>query len=177
MTRRDKIETAADAATIVVAALLSAVLVKTYLLPASGQAGFRTGPPAAAREIDVGTNLQERISGVNWRKNGRTLVLAISTRCHFCKDSTAFYRKVQERAEPGLKVLAVLPQPLSEAEQFLATERLHPDQVKQATLGEIGVQGTPTMLLVNKAGIVIKKWVGRVRPEEEQEIISALRKG
>ena len=51
------------------------------------------------------------------------------------------------------------------------------DQVKQATMGQIGVQGTPTMLLVNGAGVVTKFWVGKIQPEQEQDVLAALRKG
>jgi hypothetical protein len=87
--------------------------------------------------------------------------LAISTQCHFCKDSTPFYRKLQEQMG-NVKTVAVLPQPVSEAEQYLSGEGVHVDQVKQAKMSGIGVSGTPTMLLVNSAGVVTKDmgWKG-----------------
>lgn len=149
-----KIETMSNIGTIVVAAVLSAVLVKVYLLPAPAGRLAQTAPsmPAAS----AGTLLKGRIPGVDWSKNGRTLVLAISTTCHFCKDSEPFYRRLQQEVGKGLKTVAVLPQPVDEAEQYLNGAGLHVDQVKQAVLGGIGVRGTPTMLLVNSAGIVTK---------------------
>ena len=171
MSLPSKIETTANVATIGVAVLLSAVLIKVYLLPAPSP---RT--PQAATAAAVGADLKSRLPGVDWRKNGRTLVLAISTQCHFCKDSTPFYRKLQEQVGKSLKTVAVLPQPVAEAERYLDGEGVHVDQVKQATMGDIGVQGTPTMLLVNSAGVVIKTWVGKIQPEQEQEVLAALRK-
>ena len=63
------------------------------------------------------------------------------------------------------------------AEQFLQEGGVHVDQVRRLSMGQIGVQGTPTMLLVNSAGVVTKLWVGRVKPEQEQEVLSAIRKG
>ena len=125
----------------------------------------------------VGTSLKSRVPGVDWRKNGRTLVLAISTECHFCKDSTPFYRKLEEQVGKDLKTVAVLPQPVAEAEQSLNGEGVHVDRVEQATMAGIGVKGTPTMLLVNSAGVVTKVWVGKIQPEREQEVLAALRKG
>jgi hypothetical protein len=125
----------------------------------------------------VGTSLKSRVPGVDWRKNGRTLVLAISTECHFCKDSTPFYRKLEEQVGKDLKTVAVLPQPVAEAEQYLNGEGVHVDQVEQAAMAGIGVKGTPTMLLVNSAGVVTKVWVGKIQPEREQEVLAALRKG
>jgi hypothetical protein len=167
-----KIETAANIATIGVAVLLSAVLVKAYLLPAPSS----RVPPAVAA-TSVGTSLKRQLPGVDWGKNGRTLVLAISTQCHFCKDSTPFYRKLQEQVGKSLKTVAVLPQPVPESEQYLSGEGVHVDQVKQATMSGLGVRGTPTMLLVNGAGVVTKIWVGKIQPEQEQQVLTALRKG
>jgi len=142
-----KIEAVANIATIGVAALLSAVLVKAYLLPAKAQR-----PPQALADAGVGTSLKARLPGVDWGKNGRTLVLAISTECHFCKESTPFYRKLQGQVGKSLKTVAVLPQPVAEAQEYLKGEGVHVDQVEQASMAGVGIRGTPTMLLVNGAG-------------------------
>jgi len=76
-----------------------------------------------------------------------------------------------------LKTVAILPQSVAAAEQYLNGEGVHVDQVRQVTLGDIGIRATPTMLLVNSAGVVTKIWVGRVKPEQEQDVLTALRKG
>ena len=73
--------------------------------------------------------------------------------------------------------MAILPQSVAAAEQYLNGEGVHVDQVRQVTLGDIGIRATPTMLLVNSAGVVTKIWVGRVKPEQEQDVLTALRKG
>ena len=159
----NKIETIANIMTIGVSALLSVVLVKTYLLPAPSP----SRPPVVA-EAAVGTSLKGRVPGVDWSRNGRTLALAISAQCHFCKESTPFYRRLQEQVRKSVKMVAVLPQPVAAAEQYLNGEGVRVDQVKQATPGEIGVRGTPTMLLVNSAGVVTKVWTGKLQPEEEE---------
>ncbi len=63
------IEITANLATVVVAGLLSAVLVRNYLLPTSPQ------PQTAARIratdlVTVGTNLSKRVPEINWNKKG-----------------------------------------------------------------------------------------------------------
>jgi len=182
VTIRDKLDIAANVATVGVAVLVSAALIKVYLVPSS-QAGLRSRtisapqgaqPPA---EVAVGANLSGRIPGVDWKKNGRTLVLAISTQCHFCKDSAPFYRKLQEQVGRNLKTVAVLPQPVAEAEQYLKSEGVRVGEVKQLSMGDIGVQGTPTLFLVDSAGVVTKVWVGKLGPEQEQWALDELRKG
>jgi hypothetical protein len=171
MSLRERVEISANVAVIGVAVLLSAALIKVFFLPPRSQTY-----PRAADAIAAGTSLKGRIPGMDWKRNGRTLVLAISTQCHFCKVSTPFYHKVRAELKT-LRTIAVVPQPANEAEQYLKDEGVRVDQVKQASLGDIGVRGTPTLLLVNSAGVVTNVWVGRLQPEREQQVLAALRKG
>ncbi len=177
MSIRDKLEATASVAFIGVAVLLSAALIKAYFLPTPSRSIPRAAIAGGGGTSLVGASLKDRIPGVDWSKNGRTLVLAISTQCHFCKDSAPFYRKLEAQVGKSLRTVAVLPQPVDEAEQFLKGEGVRVSQVKQATMGDIGVQGTPTMLLVDSSGVITKMWVGKLQPEQEQQVLTALRKG
>jgi hypothetical protein len=49
------------------------------------------------------------------------------------------------------------------------------NEIKQLTPGAIRVQGTPTILLVNNAGVVTEEWLGKLPPEKESEVLSRLR--
>jgi hypothetical protein len=167
-----KIETTANVATIIVAVLISTVLVKTYLLP-NGIA-HRTAA-ASVSEIVKGKSLDGHLLGVDWTKNHRTLVLAISTTCHFCKDSVPFYRKLGA-AEKDVKMVAVLPQPVTEAQQYLGSAGVHVDEVRQVTLNALGVRATPTLLLVNDVGVVTDVWVGKLQPDQEAQVLTTLEK-
>ena len=167
-----KSETIANLATTVVAVLISAVLVKTYFLPASS-------PRVASipQATSVGANLKSQIPGVDWKANGRTLVLAISTQCHFCTESAPFYRKVRQEVGKNVKIVAVLPQTIDQGKQYLETGGVAVDQIKQASLASVGVQGTPTMFLVNNSGVVTKVWVGKLDSQGENQVITELRSG
>ena len=169
MSLANKIETTANVATIGVAVLLSAVLVKGYLLPMAASRN-----PAVVTESAIGTNLKNRLSGVDWGQNGRTLVLAISTQCHFCTESAPFFRRLGEAAGKKVKMVAVLPQSVAESEQYLSGAGVHVDQVRQVSLGNIGVRGTPTMLLVNSKGVVTDVWTGKVEPQRQDQVLSAI---
>jgi hypothetical protein len=96
------LETVANLSTIVVSLLLSAVLVKVFLLPEA-----RPSAAAARSRVAKGTSLKGSLPGVDWAKNGRTLVLAISTRCHFCTDSAPFFQRISKERPPSTKLLAV----------------------------------------------------------------------
>lgn len=164
-----KIETTANVATIGVAVLLSAVLVKAYLLPAPSP----HIPPALAA-TSVGTSLKRQLPGIDWGKNGQTLILALSTHCHFCTESAPFFRRLGDEARKNVNMVAVLPESVAESEQYLKNEGVHVDQVKQASPGSIGVRGTPTMLLVNGRGAVTRVWVGKLGPRDQEQVLSVL---
>lgn len=167
------IEIVANVATLVVAVLLSVVLVKNYLLPASPSRLIS----ASVRPQDLittGTNLSNRLSAVDWDKNGRTLVLALSTSCHFCTESAPFFRHIRESIGKDVKLVGVLPEPVVEAESYLSREGVHLDEVRQVSLDKVGVTGTPTMLLVNKDGIVMQTWVGKLAPDKQEEALNAI---
>jgi hypothetical protein len=115
------------------------------------------------------------LPGIDWKGNGRTLVLAISTSCHFCTESAPFYRRLQAEVGKSVKLVAVLPQSATEAQQYLSGEGVQVTQVKQIELGELGVQGTPTLLLVNSSGVVTNIWAGKVRSEDEDKVLSTLK--
>jgi hypothetical protein len=164
-----KLETAANVSTIVAALLLSAVMLKVYFIPTGG-----SRPPQAVSAPVVGTSVKGQLPGVDWQRNGRTLVLALSTQCRLCTESAPFLRRLADGAGKGVKIVAVLPQPLAEAEQYLKGEGVRVDQVKQATPGSIGVRGMPTMLLVNERAVVTGVWEGKVDAQQQDQALRYL---
>ena len=166
--RPSRLENLANLATILVSLVLSVVLVKVFLLPQSRPEANPMGPR-------VGMSLKQSLPGVDWAKNKRTLVLAVSTQCHFCTESAPFFQRIQKERPEALKMLAVLPQAVDEGRKYLDGEGVHVDDVKQATLSAIGVTGTPTMLLVDGKGTVAKVWQGKLPPDQQAGVLAALK--
>ncbi|HLH05107.1 MAG TPA: hypothetical protein VKX25_20225 [Bryobacteraceae bacterium] len=74
------LQAAANIATLIAASLLSIVLVKNYFLP---RPLVRPTPiTAGARAVSAGDNLKAKIPDVDWKANGETVLLALSTCCH-----------------------------------------------------------------------------------------------
>jgi hypothetical protein len=172
MSLAGKIETTANASTIVVAVLICAVLFRTYVL---AKPNLRQPNIVSASEIVQGKKVDGRLVGVDWAKNHRTLVLVISTYCHFCKDSVPFYHTLTN-AGADVKIVAVLPQSVAEGQQYLSSGGVHVDDVRQVALTSLGVTGTPTLMLVNDAGVVTDMWVGKLQPDQETKVLAALEK-
>ena len=159
------LQLAAHISTIIAGSLLCVVLVRTYRPYGPG---LRRPARPDALGARVGETLSSRLHGVDWGGNHRTLILVLSTRCHFCSDSALFYRRVCDKTERKFKIVAVLPEPIKDAREYLNREGVRVDQVEHLSLDALGVSGTPTMLMVDDRGVGMKSWVGKLSGSDEQ---------
>lgn len=167
-----KIELLADVATVAVTILLSVILVKFYLPPAQNQPlAFNASATRKATDSGEPVNLP----GINWQKNGKTLLLTLSSTCHFCTGSAPFYRRLGTSS--GAHLVAVMPQTVDEAQTFLDKMGVAIGDIRQLSLASMNVAGTPTLLLVDDAGRVSGEWVGKLTPEQESEVLDRVRVG
>ena len=159
-----RIELLANIAIIVVAVLLGGVLVKRYLLP-------QAPSPQAQARIQPGAKLS--VPGIEWEKNERTLLLVLSTTCHFCTESSPFYQRLaQEKAKKGgVGLIAVLPQGVGDSQKYLNDLGVPVDDIKQAGLDAVQARGTPTLIMADRTGAVVESWVGKLPAEAEAEVL------
>lgn len=169
-----KIGLLADVAIIVVAILLISVLVKNYLLPSNSlQSNSRTAP-ASQQQVEAGGKIN--LADVDWQKNGQTLLLALSTTCHFCSESAPFYQQLIKERGGDTHIIAVLPQTISASNDYLNGLGVSVDEIKQAPLSSVGVRATPTLLLVDRNGVVVDSWTGKLPTTEEAKVINRVHK-
>jgi hypothetical protein len=179
-TLRRRVEIAANVSLIAVAVLGCAVLAKQLLShqqphlpsPAPTASAARTQRPTSVPTVGARLTLP----GVEWTQRERTLVLVLSTNCHYCTDSAPFYRRLstEVRRVGKIGVVAVLPQATPEASQFLAQMGVQVDTVLQAPLEAVGTRGTPTLMLVDRGGVVKNTWLGRLQANGEAEVFDSL---
>jgi thioredoxin-related protein len=164
-----KVELVANIAIIVVAITLAAVLAKRFV--------FNGNQNEAPDQIQ--SNVGNKVSqlDIDWSKSDKNLVLMLSNTCHFCTESAPFYKRlVQERTQRDtFRLTAVLPQPVSDGRTYLNGLGVGIDDIRQISPGAIRIRGTPTLLLVNSAGVVTEEWLGKLPPEKENEVLTRLR--
>lgn len=119
----------------------------------------------------VGTTVA--LPGVELPKGRNSLLLVVSTECHFCRDSLPFYKQLTAKSQGRLNVIAVLPQPQLEARKFLQDAGVEANQVVMATPDKLGVRGTPTVLLVDGSGKVKQAWLGRLDQKGQENLLAA----
>jgi Redoxin len=158
--------------------VLCSVLVKKYFFSAAKQEAsveaVQSKLPASSssrrQSIQAGTKIS--LPGIDWSKSTRTVVLALSTTCHFCSESGPFYQKLEQQKGGNVGLIAVLPQPVEDGRKYLNKLSVKTTDVVQASLSSIGVSGTPTLLLVDKNGAVTASWVGKLSDGEAAKVIN-----
>jgi hypothetical protein len=160
-----RLESLANIAIIVCSLVLLAVVWKRQFPPQSRTASPRVGQKLALGDVD-------------WSQNHHTLLLALRTDCRFCTESADFYRRLLgevDRSTAKPHVIAVLPQPIGDARSYLSHLGIAVSDVRQASLTDLNIQGTPTLLLIGDSGRIISVWVGRLHAPTEGEVLAAVR--
>jgi hypothetical protein len=177
-----KIEVLANIAVIVTSIVVCAVLVRRYIFPVptpetatakAAPVSTNEGSPRK-RSIEPGTKIS--IGGLDWSKSSRTLVLALSTTCHFCAESSPFYQRLQQQKRSDVHLVALLPQPLGDSQAYLKKLGVIVDEVLQSPLSAVGASGTPTLILVDNQGAVIDSWVGKLSETSAEHVMSLVTK-
>ena len=107
--------------------------------------------------------------------SGSTLLLALSTNCHYCKEGLPFYgrlSKLRKFREGNARLVAVFPEGQADGESFLRLGGVSASAVISASLVGSGVPGTPTFLLLDGTNHVQQVWFGELKAPQEQELIS-----
>ena len=165
-----KIELVANLAIITVACLLVTVLAKDYLLSRPSnivQDKPSANEPAASNSFSVSS------LGIEW-KSRQTLLLILSSECHYCTESAPFYKRIiQNKGET--RIVAVMPQGVIDGQKYLERLGISVDEIKQSALSNLGVRGTPTLLLVDESGTIKESWLGKLPSEQEPKVLAFLR--
>lgn len=163
-TLNKRLELAAYVVIVILGLVSSAVLVKKFFLH-----GGPSDPHIAA-----GTKIT--VPGVEGAQSGDTLVLVLSTDCRYCTESADFYQRLAAEASKkgSVRLVALLPQPLSESRQYLERLRVPVGDTVQAPPDAVGAAATPTLILVDRTGVVKKSWVGKLPESAEKDVIARL---
>ena len=126
-----------------------------------------------AEALPTGKAIQLR--NVNWSDSDRTIVLVLSTTCRYCAASAPFYRELLGASvSDHVRIIAVFPETPAEAGAYLRIHKLDKAEIRQSTLGDIGVNGTPAVLLVARDGRVRQGWIGALSATQEAQVFTSL---
>src|SRR5204863_9489624 len=99
----------ANVAVIIPSVVVCTVLVSRYLVAPRNQAAIVKAAPVSTNDgssrkrfIEPGTKIS--LAGLDWSKSPRTLLMALSTTCHFCSESAPFYQKLQQQKRDDVRM-------------------------------------------------------------------------
>ncbi len=168
VTIRTRLETVTNYAVLIAAIFVVAYFGRLFLgssEPERAHAGPQIGVQLASPQ------------GYDWSSRQRTLVLALQTDCAYCEASMPFYKRLaavanERRATHGM--ISVFPNSQTDVDRLLERIGLQVPAVATTTLAALGVSGTPTLILVDSTGTVLKTWIGQLAPAGELEVTNAL---
>ena len=169
-----KIEIVTNLAVIFAAIVFSATIVHEYWFQ---KPGLALGAVARTENSLKGTQLQ--LEGVRWNGVNKTLVMALSTACHYCQDSIPFYQQVSQSSavKTGhVAIVTVFPQTKEEAESFVKINDIRAGNILSTPLESVRATATPTLYLVDSTGKIENVWIGELSRTQQQELLEKLAK-
>jgi peroxiredoxin len=137
---------------------VAAAVVKRYAFSSSPE-----NPPRIAK----GDRLE--VPNVNWAQNEKTLIFFLMKDCRYCQSSAPFYRQLlADAAKQNVKVLAILPNPVNEAKEYVQRLELPIDNIQTGSLASYKIPGSPSVLFVDKQGVVRGVWFGAGEGREQK---------
>ena len=162
------VEFASNVAVILVAVVFLAVLTSAYI--------SKPGADHLKAGLQRGQKFAE-LPRVDYKSSENTLLLFLNTECEYCRASLPFYQQlIEEQRARGenTHIVSVFPNSNEEAALYTKRNQLSVDVVAGIDFNDLSLTGTPTMVLLDRAGVVKNFWVGKIPEKEEAQIINSL---
>jgi hypothetical protein len=140
---------------------------------------FFSQPDAGA---DPGQNLVGRevqLPGADWQASPISVVLQISSTCHFCNESMPFYKQLVAARQAGtakVPVIVASRDAVAVMQKHLEEEQVTVDKVLHSRLDAFPPV-TPTVYVVDSRGLVKRVFVGKLDSSGEKELLSIIERG
>jgi len=139
-----------------------------------GAAAVAVVPPAAPDGYSRGERIGS-IPRIDFASADRSLLLFVRSTCGYCTASMPFYQSMVNKARTtgaNVQFVAVSREPIETIRSYLSLHRLNGVVAAQAS--GFKVFGTPTLILVDSQGKVMRIWRGRAPQEAESEIAATV---
>jgi rhodanese-related sulfurtransferase len=153
-------------AILLVAIVLSAVLVKKFFFQ-----------PSQNYDYQIARDASLVIKGVNWADSERTVLVALGKECKYCSDSAEFYRRLAAgvASQTNIRLIALFSEKESDGEAYLKQLAVPIREVRYTSLSSLGIKNVPTLVILDRHGVVNDIWIGKLSPLKESALMSKLR--
>lgn len=156
---------------VTVTALFASRLIAEHQQPTRPPQGYQIGEKVIAAE-----------SPVDFSKAPQTLVLFLSSQCHFCTESVPFYHDLLKAREAAgsqqTRMVAISVEDSPTLQGYLKQHELAFDEVVSVPREKIKMRGTPTLVLLDQSGTVKGVWNGYLTSvQRRSEVIKLVTAG
>ena len=115
------------------------------------------------------------LDGVSYEKAPLTVALVVQSQCRYCAASMPFYERVAKMRTPnGLQLVVASKESTQTTTDYLTQRGVQVDAVTMLKNNEFPTTGTPTLVLVNRRGVVIGSWLGQLNARQEAEVTAQI---
>ncbi len=122
--------------------------------------------------VQVGGKL-DPLPAVKYDQSQWTAILYVKSTCPYCTDSMGLYRSISalpSRKSGTLRFVAVSTESRTVSSAYLSQHAVTVDQIVEVLAG----RPTPTLVLVDRSGVVRNFWLGRQDAAGAQKILNTL---
>jgi hypothetical protein len=120
-----------------------------------------------------------KLPGADWQSAPVSVLLQISSTCHYCNESMPFYRQLmaaRQSAPARVPVVVASADAVAVMQQHLVDEQVSVDKVLHSRLEGFGTV-TPTVYIVDSKGMVKRVFVGELDSSGQKELLSIVERG
>ena len=160
----EKIDLATNILTIIVAILFIGIFAQKYFF-SSSKTSSKT--PTIGKQISI--------ENFDFSTNKKNVFIVMMKGCRFCEASMAFYKKlIQQNQNNNIKIIAVFPPESPEIETYLKKYGIIGFEIKYLHPSSLETEATPTIIVTDETGKIIKYWIGSLSEEKEMEVTTFL---
>ncbi len=165
-----RLETVTHVCLIAVCCLAGGLLVEQRFFSGPDD-GSAPAPNLVGREV--------KLPGADWQAAPISVVLQISTTCHFCNESMPFYKQLVAARQPGtarVPVIVASRDAVAVMRKHLEDQQVMVDKVLHSRLDDLPPV-TPTVYIVDYKGFVRRAFIGKLDSSGEKELLSIIERG
>lgn len=119
------------------------------------------------------------LPGVDYGKNSRTLIIAMSSKCEHCSESIPFFRQLFEANRASVssdltRIVAIFPETADEVSRYISEQQLNVNSIPGINYKALNLPGTPSAVLLDNEGKVLNFWIGKPTKNAEHEMFDAV---
>jgi len=120
-----------------------------------------------------------KLPGADWQTAPVSVLLQISSTCHFCNESMPFYKQLlaaRQAHAAKVPVIVVSRDAVPVMQKHLEDQQVTVDRVLHSRLESLGTF-TPTVYVVDSKGFVKRVFIGKLDSSGEKELLSIIERG